>query len=254
MSTASGTALPSVAGARETDAALIGAVRLFLLLLLCGDVVYLALHAGHLTVPALRGDHFSLETDRGLAEFYQYMKQLWLALCLAIASVRRRHLVLTVWSGFFAFLMLDDALQLHERTGDSLGPRLGLPAAGGLRPEDFGELLFAVTIGVSLSAMLAIAWWRDRATTWALSRDLLVLTAVLAFCGVAVDTLHTIAFFRVPQIADPLAFLEDGGELLVISTLAACGLDLASRGTGAPAGLGRLLRGSRHLLPPSSRA
>jgi hypothetical protein len=226
-----------------TDGALLGAVRLFLLLLVTGDLAYLAIHAGHLTVPALRGDHFSLETDRGLAEFYQYIKLLWLALCLAIAFVRRRHLVLLTWSGFFAFLLLDDALRLHEGIGFWLGRRFGLPAVGGLRPADFGEMMVAATVGVSLCVLLAVAWWRDRDTMWRLSRGLLVLTAALALCGVIIDCVHTIAFFRAPHIADPLAFLEDGGELLVISAAAAYALDLAVRGTGAPAGLRRLLRG-----------
>ena len=53
-----------------TDAAaLLRAVRLFLLVLVCGDLVYMAVHVGHLTLPALSGAHYSLETDRGLAEY-----------------------------------------------------------------------------------------------------------------------------------------------------------------------------------------
>ncbi len=227
----------------EAAAALLRTVRLFLLLLLGGDLVYMALHVGHLTLPALSGAHYSLETDRGLAEYYQYMKQLWLASCLAIAFLNRRHLVLLAWAGFFGFLLIDDALQVHERVGFWLGRRLGLPGVGGLRPDDFGELLVAATAGASLLALLAIAWWRDRESTWRLSRELLILTAALAFCGVAIDAVHTIAFFRAPAIADPLAFLEDGGELLVISMLTAHALDLAARGTGEPAGLRRLVRG-----------
>ncbi len=226
-----------------TDIALLYTVRLFLLLLVCSDLAYMALHAGHLTMPSLGAGHFSLEADRGVAEFHQYMKQLWLALCLAIASVRRRHLVLLVWSGFFAFLMLDDAMKLHENTGRWLGQHFGLPAGGGLRPDDFGEMLVAAAIGATLLVGLAVAWWRDRDATWRHSRELLVLTAALAFCAVVIDTAHTIAYFRMPEIAEALGSLEDGGELLVISALTAYGLDLAIRGTHAPVGLRRLLRG-----------
>ena len=228
--------------------ALLRAVRLFLLLLICGDLAYMAIHLGFLYVPAMRGRHYSLETDRGLAEFYQYVKQLWIVLCLAIAFLRRRHLVLLAWSGFFGFLMLDDALELHERAGLWLGQRLSLPAVAGLRPDDLGELLVAGTVGASLLLLLAAAWWREREPTWRLSRVLLILTVALGVCGVIVDTVHVIAYFRAPAISDPLAFLEDGGELVIVSVLTAYALDLAVRTAPASTRLRRLLLGHRIAL------
>jgi hypothetical protein len=242
MSTTIGRAPPG------TDIALLYTVRLFLLLLVCSDLAYMALHAGHLSMPSLRADHFSLEADRGVAEFYQYMKQAWLALCLAIAAVRRRHLVLLVWSGFFAFLMLDDGMKLHENIGRWLAQQLALPAVAGLRPDDLGEMCVAIAVGGTLLLGLAVAWWRDRDATWRQSRSLLILTGALAFCGIVLDTAHTIAFFRVPALADTLGTLEDGGELMVISALTAYGLDLAVRGTHPPAGLRRLLRGDQAVV------
>lgn len=225
--------------------ALLRAVRLFLLLLICGDLAYMAIHLGFLYAPGMRGRHYSLETDGGLAEFYQYVKQLWIALCLAIAFLRRRHLVLLAWSGFFAFLMLDDALQLHERAGLWLGRRLSLPAVAGLRPDDLGELMVAGAVGASLLLVLAAAWWREREPTWRFSRVLLILTVALGVCGVILDTFHVIAYFRAPAISDPLAFLEDGGELLIVSVLTAYAMDLAVRTSPAPTRLRRLLFGHR---------
>jgi hypothetical protein len=230
---------------RRGTGALLQAVRWFLLLLVCGDLVYILIHVGHLFVPGLRGAHYSLETDGGLAEFYQYMKELWLAVCLLAAFVQRRHLVLLVWSGFFGFLLLDDALELHEHVGFWLGKRLGLPAVMGLRPDDFGELMVAAAVATSLLGLLAIAWWRDRQATWRLSKELLILTIALGACGVLLDQLHVIAYFKAPAISDPLALLEDGGELLIVSTMTACAMDLAIRGTAAPAGLRQLLFGDR---------
>lgn len=238
--------MPTTTVAQVPDldpAALLRAVRLFLLLLICGDLVYMAIHVGFLTVPGMRGAHYSLETDGGLAEFYQYMKQLWVALCLIAAYLRRRHLVLLAWAGFFGFLLFDDALQLHEHAGVWLGRHFGLPSVAGLRPEDVGELIVAGAVGASLLLVLAIAWWRDRASTWQLSRELLVLTAALGACGVVLDSVHVIAYFKAPMFSDALAFMEDGGELLVVSTITAYVLDLAVRGTAPPAGLWRLLFG-----------
>ena len=225
--------------------ALLRAVRLVFVLLICGDLVYMAIHVGHLTIPALRGAHYSLETDGGLAEFYQYVKQMWVALCLAVAFVRRRQLVLLAWSGFFGFLMLDDALQFHEQAGLWLGERFALPAVAGLRPDDLGELIVGAAVGASLLLVLAVAWWRDRERTWRLSRALLILTGALGVCGVIVDAVHVVAYFRVPALANPLAFVEDGGELLIVTALTAYALDLAARGTAPPARLRHLLLGSR---------
>jgi hypothetical protein len=75
------------------------AIRLFFILLISGDLVFIAMHVGHITTPALRGAHYSLETDGGLAEFYQYMKQFWLTLCLATAYFQRRETPFLCWSG-----------------------------------------------------------------------------------------------------------------------------------------------------------
>ena len=61
----------------------------------------------------------------------------------------------------------------------------------------------------------------------------------------AVDSAHTIAFFRLPSLSAPLAFVEDGGELLIMSTMTAYALHLAVRGSIPPVGLRSLLFGDR---------
>ena len=219
------------------------AARLFLVLLLTGDLVYLVMHVGHLTLPAFGGKHYSLETDRGLSEFYQYMKLLWLALCLAASFVQRRHWALLCWSGFFGVLLLDDALQFHERGGFWLGRQLGLPAVFGLRPDDFGELVVAAGIGGALATGLMLTLWRETGPVWRVSRELLVLTGLLAVFGVGVDAIHVIAYFRAPAFSTALAFLEDGGELLIISAATAYALWIALQGRQPSEGLRPLLLG-----------
>lgn len=224
------------------DATLL-AIRLFFILLVCGDLVFIAIHVGHITTPALRGAHYSLETDGGLAEFYQYMKQFWLTLCLATAYFQRRELPFLCWSGLFGFLLLDDALQIHERAGRWLGQALGLPAVFGLRPDDLGELIVAGVVGGVLLVTLAVTQWRHRGPSWRASRDLLILTGALASCGVLLDTVHVVAYFRLPAFSTFLALLEDGGEMLIVSALTAYAFNLVLHGGNSRLNLWRVLRG-----------
>ena len=131
-------------------------MRLFFILLICGDLAFIGIHLGHVSGPWLRSAHFSLESDGGLAEFYQYMKQFWIVLCMATVFIQRRQTPYLCWAGLFAFLLIDDAVQLHERAGYFLGQRLRLPALFGLRPDDFGELLVAGLVGLGRCCS---RWW-----------------------------------------------------------------------------------------------
>jgi hypothetical protein len=219
------------------------AIRLFFVLLVCGDLVFIAMHVGHITTPALRGAHYSLEADGGLAEFYQYMKQFWLVICLTAAYFQRRETPFLCWSGLFGFLLLDDAVQIHERAGIWLGRQLGLPAAFGLRPDDFGELIVAGFVGGTLLLTLAFTLWRERGPSWRMSRDLLILTGALAACGVVLDTIHVVAYFRAPAFSSLLAMLEDGGEMLIVSALTAYAFNVILHGGNSRLNLWRVLRG-----------
>lgn len=219
------------------------AIRLFFILLICGDLAFIAIHLGHIATPALRGAHYSLETDGGLAEFYQYMKQFWLTLCLFTAYLQRREIAFLCWSGLFGFLLLDDAVQIHERVGKWLGGQLGLPPMFGLRPDDFGELIVAGVVGGTLLLTLALTLWRERGPSWRSSRDLLILTGALATCGVLLDLVHVIVYFKAPAFSTFLAMLEDGGEMLIISAMTAYAFNIVLHGGNSRLNLWRVLRG-----------
>jgi hypothetical protein len=219
------------------------AIRLFFILLVCGDLVFIALHVGHESTPALRGAHYSLETDGGLAEFYQYMKQFWLTLCLFAAYIQRREIPFLCWSGLFGFLLVDDVVQFHERVGYYLGQKLALPAVLGLRPDDFGELIVAAVVGGGLLLALAVTQLRHRGPSWRASRDLLILTCALGACGVLLDLFHVIVYFRLPGLATFVALLEDGGEMLIVSALTAYAFNIVLHGGNTRLNLWRVLRG-----------
>jgi hypothetical protein len=225
----------------EQHAAVLLAMRLFFILLICGDLAFIGLNLAHLSGPWLQGARFSLETDGGLAEFYQYMKQFWIVLCMATAFLQRRQAAYLCWAGLFGFLLVDDAVQFHEQAGRVLGQKLGLPAVLGLRPDDLGELLVAGIVAGALVAALAVTLWRERGPALRISRDLFVLTVALGACGVVLDMIHVIVYYRVPAVSTLLALLEDGGEMVIVSALTAYAFHIVLSGGRSRLNLWRLL-------------
>lgn len=199
---------------------------LFLLLLV--DLMFIGMHVMHVWSPWMKAGAFSIERDGGMAEQFQYIKQIWVCASLGILALLTRGRSFVVWCLFFFFLLLDDAFSIHERVGFRLGAELGLPAVFGLRPDDFGELTVAGAVGGALIACVVCIMRAGRDASRRLSADLLCLVVALALFGVFFDTLHTITFFRAPTIAPVFALIEDGGEMIVVSALTAYVFDVLS--------------------------
>lgn len=201
-----------------------------LLLLVCTDLAFIVLHLANVETGWLRGVGISLEADGGLPETYQYVKEFWIAVCMAATFWRTRIRAYAVWAIMFAFLLVDDAGQVHERVGAWLGQQYALPALFGLRADDMGELLFAAMIGTSMLALLGLASWRGGEQSGRITRDVLCLIVALAILGVFVDMLHVVSYLRRSLVAQVLLVVEDGGEMLVMSALTAYAFHVASHG------------------------
>jgi len=215
-----------------------------LVLLVVVDFLFIVVHSIHVWSPWLPGGHFSIESHNGLASIYQYIKQIWLAGCLALAFVQTRSKVFAGWTLLFAFLLLDDALELHERIGVILATALNFPALLGLRPEDLGEISVAAAIGCMALAMVAITFRHGGSAARELSADLMCLLAALALFGVFFDMLHTITYFKAPSVADFFALIEDGGEMVVVSMITAYTFDLTSNAGRPRLGVWARVRGA----------
>jgi hypothetical protein len=192
-----------------------------LLLLIAADLAFIVLHVLYVETSLLRGRPFSLEADNGLPEAFQYVKQFWVALCMAAMFRRVREVVYIGWALVFTFLLLDDAFQFHEHIGQWLGEQHALPVAFGLRPDDIGELLFAGFIGGITAVLIGFGYWRGDANARIITRDMVIMVIVLAGLGVGVDILHVITYFKAPLLAQFLLIVEDGGEMLVVSAMVA---------------------------------
>ena len=200
---------------------LLATARTWLVLLIAADLAFIVLHVIYTETSLLRGRPFSLEADNGIPEAYQYVKQFWVALCMGALFHRTRAIVYTGWTLVFAFLLMDDAFQFHEHFGQWLGEQYQLPAIFGLRPDDIGELLFAAAIGGVTVLLIGFGFWRGDSHARVVSRDMALLVIALAALGVGFDVAHVITYFKAPALAQFLLILEDGGEMIVVSLMAA---------------------------------
>lgn len=181
----------------------------------------------------LSDPRFSISHEGGLGESLQYGKAATAALLLFGIAFHRRSVVILVWALVFAFVLGDDAGQLHENAGVYLGATLMLPEIGGLRPNHLGELLFFGAIGCVSAAAFLAAIRRGSRDDRAFSRRLVTGFALLAVFGVALDGLHS--YLRRTQLEEVLAVTEDGGEMIVLTLLLAhvCGYRAASARLGS---------------------
>jgi len=85
----------------------------FLLLLLVADCAFIVLHFLLLT-PFLTTPLLSLGRDNGYPEIYQYVKELWIVVLLLSILTKTRVAGYSVWALLFLYLLMDDALQIHE--------------------------------------------------------------------------------------------------------------------------------------------
>ena len=124
-----------------------------------------------------------------------------------------------VWALSFAFLMLDDALMIHERVSERLSPLTGrriLPT--GADPQAVGELgYFAVVGGIALVAIVGIV--SSPGPFRRMSIDVIMLLALGAVVRRrGVDVFH--GLLTLDYVGNSLfAVVEDGGEMAAVSLI-----------------------------------
>lgn len=192
------------------------ATRHLLVLLLIGDVTFMLLHIA-LKTGWISNPQYSVEMDRGYAEIYLYVQEYWAALLLIAVGWQRKRLIYPAWGLAFAYFVLDDSLQIHERLGGRVARALDLQPMIALRAQDFGELLVTVVAAAGLFLLIGICHWRSGSADRRISRHLFWLVVALAGFGVVTDMLH----IMIPWGTTFLGLVEDGGEMVVISFVVA---------------------------------
>lgn len=191
----------------------------FLLLLLIADFAFIFLHFLLQMMPSVNNDLYSLEKDRGYAEFYMYVKELWIIALLLLVYIKTRTFGYIAWAILFGYLLWDDALQVHERLGKYIAEALDFTPLLGLRARDFGELAVSAMAGALLWSLLMWVYMRSLDAFRRSTRHLLIFLLLMAFFGIVVDMLH-VALNVGPEARVLLGVVEDGGEMVVMSFIA----------------------------------
>ena len=156
-----------------------------------------------------------IDRDASYAEVFQYLKEVWIAALLGLLALRHRRFIYLAWSVVFLYFFLDDALEIHENFAKVLIDTFDISAYGRMRAQDFGELGTTLMFGSVLFLMVGGAYLYGRVREKRMTVHLLLLVGLLAFFGVAVDTLHSILTWG----RSTWAIIEDGGEMIAMSLI-----------------------------------
>jgi hypothetical protein len=205
--------------------------RALLALLLSIDLALILIHVLYMT-GVIVTRLYSIENDQGYAEFYQAIKQGWLALIMFLYALQSANLRYLAWSAIFCYILLDDFLMVHERVGEAIVETWQIEDQLGLRGQDIGELMVFGVAGLLLLPLLAVALYSGDQR---FRRDSLLLIAgfvLYAGFAIGVDIVHI--FFLETSLSSFFGLLEDGGELMLVSFLLWIGFLMLARQGLAP--------------------
>ncbi|KAM3103480.1 hypothetical protein ACKFKF_00290 [Phormidesmis sp. 146-12] len=188
-----------------------------LYLCLATDVGLIFVHIVHWQTSLANSHLFSIEADRGYAEFFQYIKEYWIVLLLGLTALERRSILYLSWASLFVYLLLDDSLHIHERLGESISIKFAFSDLLGIRAIDLGELIVSGAFGLTFLIFIAVSYQFGDSKFRRTSKRLTFLMLILVLFGVVIDMIHGVLNFT--KISSLIGLLEDGGEMLVMSTI-----------------------------------
>jgi len=188
-----------------------------LILLISADLVFVFLHILHVDTDLLPSNRFSLSRDRGYAEFFQYTKELGIAVLCFLWGVKQRRKLYFVFSFLFLYFLFDDSFKFHERFGEFLAGQLNLQPVLGLRAIDMGELLVSAIFGLLFVISIAVFYRMSDQIMRKNALYLIGMVVLLFGFGVLLDMVEILS--STPGTARVLTALEEAGEMLVMSAI-----------------------------------
>lgn len=162
--------------------------------------------------------YFSITRDRGYAEVFQYIKEYWLIILFLFLAIEQNLKIYSGWVFLAIYLLLDDALEIHEKLGAIIAEQLNYIYLFNLRPQDYGELTIFAIVGVVFFLWISLSYRWANSRERKIFRHLIGILFGLAVFAIAIDTIHAFLDHYVFWNST-LAIIEDGGEHIVMSIL-----------------------------------
>jgi hypothetical protein len=188
-----------------------------LVLLLITDLAFILLHILNLYTVLLNSSLYMLTRDRGYAEFFQYTKELWIAVLFLILGIKRKQGIFYVFSLLFLYLLIDDSFEIHENLGQVIAEIFNFQPWIGLRAVDFGELIVYAVYGLLFFTALILFFILSDQLGRQIALYMAIFFVLLAFFVVVMDMVAVMVDHR--GTAWVLEIIEEGGEMLVISLI-----------------------------------
>jgi hypothetical protein len=188
-----------------------------LILLVFTDLVFVLLHILHVNTDLLSSSLYSLSRDRGYAEFFQYTKELWIAILFFVMGIKRSRRLYLVLSFLFLYFLFDDSFEFHERFGEFLSSFLRFQAVLGLRARDLGELLVSAAFGLLFAISMVLFYILSDSSMRRVAHYLIGMIVILVGFGVPLDMVEIIVTH--PGVSRVLVIVEEAGEMLVMSVI-----------------------------------
>lgn len=181
--------------------------------------IYTVLYDGNNRAFSYRWD---IAQDGSYAEMFGYVK-LAITICLLLSIWRRwKRPIYLALILIFAFVLLDDALRVHERLGRGIADALALQPFAGLRARDFGEMLVWTIVGVPLLAVALAAFVRSPQSDRANGVLLMGAFGLLVLFAIVADMAHEVVRDSFQGANLLFKVIEDGGEQVALTLT--CGI------------------------------
>jgi hypothetical protein len=159
-----------------------------------------------------------------VSEGFEYLMSLTAAVCLLLCLQASHRPLYASLAALHLWLMLDNALQLHERMGARL--EAALIAAGG---PPLGESLVFAVIMLVIALVVGVSLWRAPGAHRGVGLALIAAATPMAAFAAGVDLVHGRLATASPLLDETLILLEDGGELTLFAVNACFAIAAWSR-------------------------
>jgi len=189
--------------------------------LLVVDALFIFFHILKYSTGYVSSYLFDIDQNKGYAEIYQSIKELWIVMILFYFALKRRKAIYWAWIIIFSVLLLNDVMIYHENIAGNLSDYLF--SAHELRKvrEKLGEIVVYAAIGFPLLLFMRAVHSRADQDDKDISGKLTRLFIILMIFVVFVD----LVYFGVQLFVDwdvllyGLVAIEEAGEMIMISII-----------------------------------